>query len=560
MAAQILEQSHEPGYRLLRAAVEQRNLAGRRGGERLGEGAAGGLGIDRDTCLRAVADAAARRVEDAAQADGVTGVVQHPKVGDDVTDLPAFVEPHPADHLVGDAGADEDLLHGARRVIGAVENGHVVVREVTAIDQFIDLGGHEPGLVVLVVGDVADDRLAVPGVSPQFLLPPARVARDHRVGRREDGLRGAVVLLQQDRGGVGEVALEVLDVADRRTPEGIDRLVGVAHHAQFRGRYAVVFHSGVGAAHPDQLAHQHVLGVIGVLVLVDQDVAEAPPVVLGDLRVALQQRHRLADQVVEVQRVGRPQPALVLGVDLGDDPGEVIGGLVQGGRRPAGSDQLVLEVGDRVGQQPRRVPLDVDAHIAADHQQQPAGVVGVVDGEVRVQPVQQRGLIAQNPHTGGVKRRHPHIPRPRADQGGHPLAHLRGGLVGERDGQDLPGADVAGRQQVGDAAGQHRRLTRPRTGHDQQRGTLVQDGPVLLGIESVEQSGLVVGRLNSHDAPNLPPPPDAPLRRHARGWHTLGRAQHAAIFPRVPVHGARGDVAAQRHSPAVRHRTRGSSV
>ena len=57
----------------------------------------------------------------------------------------------------------------------------------------------------------------------------------------------------------------------------------------------------VGGAHlagvvraADQLADQHVLGVVRVLVFVDQHVPEAAPVVLGDGRVGLQQRGRSA--------------------------------------------------------------------------------------------------------------------------------------------------------------------------------------------------------------------------------------------------------------------------
>ena len=57
-------------------------------------------------------------------------------------------------------------------------------------------------------------------------------------------------------------------------------------------------------ARPTELADQHVLRVVGVLVLVDQHVPEPPPVVLGDVRERLQQVHRRHDQVVEVQRVG----------------------------------------------------------------------------------------------------------------------------------------------------------------------------------------------------------------------------------------------------------------
>ena len=246
--------------------------------------------------------------------------------------------------------------------------------------------------------------------------------------------------------------------------------------------------------------------MVGVLVLVDQDVPEPPPVVLGDLRKGLQHSDCLADEVVEVQRVGRAQPALVLAEDLGDDAGQLLLGLRRLGRGLLGADQLVLEVRDPVGQQPRRVPLGVQAHVLADHQQQPARVVGVVDREVGVQPRQQRRLVAQDAHAGRVERRHPHRPGPRADQLHHPLAHLGGRLVGERDGQHLPDADVAGGQQVGDPPGQHGRLARPRAGDDEQRRALMQHRLALLGVEPFEKLvGRRVGYVHTHVCPNLPP-------------------------------------------------------
>ncbi|GHJ05903.1 hypothetical protein TPA0907_02700 [Micromonospora humidisoli] len=132
------------------------------------------------------------------------------------------------------------------------------------------------------------------------------------LARVEDGLGGAVVLLQQDGAGVGEVPLELQDVADSRAPERVDRLVGVADHAQLgRGE-------PLGAG--DQLLDQGVLRVVGVLVLVDQDVPESAAVALRDVRMRLEQVHRRHDQVVEVQRVRLPQPPLVERVRLGQRP------------------------------------------------------------------------------------------------------------------------------------------------------------------------------------------------------------------------------------------------
>ena len=57
--------------------------------------------------------------------------------------------------------------------------------------------------------------------------------------------------------------------------------------------------------------------MVGVLILVDQNVTEAVMVVLGDGRVSAQQLDRAADQIVEVDGVRHGQTMLVFGVDDG---------------------------------------------------------------------------------------------------------------------------------------------------------------------------------------------------------------------------------------------------
>ena len=281
--------------------------------------------------LGPVADAALGDVEDASQVDRVGGVGEDPQVGQRVLDLAALVEPGAADHLVGQADSHEDLFERPGLRVGAVEHRDVPGLHPGGVAELVDGLGDEGGLVVLVVADVADDRRAVAAVGPEVLLAPLGVLGDDRVGGLQDGLGGAVVLLEQDgpRGRV--VLLELHDVADRRAPEGVDRLVGVADHHELGGvDGGTVAHRHTGAAcgTTHQLADQLVLGVVGVLVLVDQDVAEPAAVVLGDVGEGLQDVDRRHDQVVEVERVGLPQPALVAGVGLGEHP------LLVGALRP----------------------------------------------------------------------------------------------------------------------------------------------------------------------------------------------------------------------------------
>ena len=123
----------------------------------------------------------------------------------------------------------------------------------------------------MLVGELGEPhRLAAGDFGPELLRPPFAIALDHRVGGGEDRLGRAVVLLELDHLGLGEVTLEVEDVADVGVAEAVDRLVLVADDHQV----AVLF--------GEQL-QQPVLGVVGVLVLVDEDVAEGAAPALARL-------------------------------------------------------------------------------------------------------------------------------------------------------------------------------------------------------------------------------------------------------------------------------------
>jgi hypothetical protein len=346
---------------------------------------------------------------------------------------------------------------------------------------------------VCSVSGVPDDLLPRAGLAPQLLRLALSVPGDHRVGGGQDGLGRAVVLLEQDRAGRRVVAFELHDVADRRAPERVDRLVGVPHDAQF-------------PAGADQLLDQDVLRVVGVLVLVDEHVPEPVPVLLGDLRPGPQQPDGRHDQIVEVERVRLAQPALVQLVRLGEQAlCRAVGPVGERVR----VHQLVLEVGDLRRQRPGRIALGVEIELPADQLHEPAGVIGVVDREARLQPGGPV-LGAQDPHARRVERRDPHEPGPRADQRGHPLLHLTGGLVGERDRQDLGRVDVVGRQQIRDPVRQDSRLARAGAGHDQQRRPDVGHGGPLPVVEAGQHPIGVAGEqrrgTGGHGLRRLPRP------------------------------------------------------
>ena len=64
-----------------------------------------------------------------------------------------------------------------------------------------------------------------------------------------------------------------------------------------------------------------------------------------------------------------------------------------------------------------------------------------------------------------------------------PFCHLTGGLVGEGDGQDIPGTDAAVVNQMGDAVGNDTGLARACAGQDQKRPFAMQHGHFLGRVE-----------------------------------------------------------------------------
>jgi hypothetical protein len=78
---------------------------------------------------------------------------------------------------------------------------------------------------------VHNDGQAALVLRPEALLLALAVDADDMAGRIEDVLGGAIVLLQVDDARIGEVALEVEDVAQVGGPPGVDLLVGVADDA-----------------------------------------------------------------------------------------------------------------------------------------------------------------------------------------------------------------------------------------------------------------------------------------------------------------------------------------
>ena len=156
----------------------------------------------------------------------------------------------------------------------------------------------ELALLVLVFAAHQLGPAAFGPPGPEVLGVTLRGSGDHLVGRVENGLRAAVVLLEGDDGGAGEVRGEVEDVADGRGPEGVDGLGVVPDHREILSSRA---------KHLEDLGLQDVR----VLILVDQNAVEASPDGAGGPAVG-QQAVPEKQQVVVVE-----DALLALAIDIG---------------------------------------------------------------------------------------------------------------------------------------------------------------------------------------------------------------------------------------------------
>ena len=454
---QVIHEAHELGVLLDRGGAQTRDIGGLAGGSKEGDAVCGrvighhGLGLGPDTALGFVQNTAHVHV--------VIGVAQGAQVRQGVLDFLTLVEAGATDHAVGQAGTHEHVLEGSGLRVGAVEDCDVTGLHAVLIGKAVNFTGDEACLGVLGFGDVTDNFRARAGGGPQLLGATVGVAFDDRVRRRKDVLRGTVVLLEQDRVGVRVVLLEVRNIADIRAAEGVDGLVGVTHDGQLgRGHgvrvgAAVSRRLRVGA---DQFTHELVLGVVGVLVLVHEDVAELAAVVVRDFGELLQQEDGTANQVVKVEGVGGAQTLRVDGVDLRD--GLLVGVIARhAGCVRFGADQLVLERGNAVAHGLGGELLSVQVELFNDEAQQALRVGRIVDGEGGLQ-TQRGGLTAQHAHAEAVEGRDPHVLGARTNQRLDTFTHFGSSLVGEGDGENLAGGRAVGCEQVGDAVGEHASL------------------------------------------------------------------------------------------------------
>ena len=153
-----------------------------------------------------------------------------------------------------------------------------------------------------------------------------------------------------------------------------------------------------------QQPQPQVLGDVGVLVLVDQNVAELLLVVIGDFSIVAEQGQHVQQQIAEIAGVERAQPLLVIVIEGQCQPVDGVGAL--GGGNAIGREPAILPALHDAREQARRQLLGVDLAGLGQLLDQPQLVIGIKDAEAGLQ-ADQLGMAAQHPCADGMESPHP---------------------------------------------------------------------------------------------------------------------------------------------------------
>src|SRR6266436_7743962 len=181
-----------------------------------------------------VAEAALGYVDDALEGKVVGLGTDAAQIGERVADFGALIETQAPDHPHGQPEGEETILELAHLKRRAHQDGDLVERMAVALQVF-DLLADDAGLLLGVPGGGHRHLLAGLALRTQRLAEPAFVVSDEMRGCGENMGGRAIVALQADHLGSGEVLLEAQDVVDLGAAPAIDRLVVVADAADVLG-------------------------------------------------------------------------------------------------------------------------------------------------------------------------------------------------------------------------------------------------------------------------------------------------------------------------------------
>ena len=190
-------------------------------------------------------------------------------------------------YLIRNVLLSESLLYAAALGVGAVENGKIAVSGTGLVNLGHYRRCNQKRLLLFRVG--LKELYLLPDIPLGIALlgNPALVLLYDGIGGVDNSLGRAVITLQAEHPGIRIILLEIEDILDSGSAEGIDTLGIISHY-----RYVLVI-LGQGP-------QNHILQIVGVLVLIDEYKLEFGLDLGKSLRVVSQKAVSVQQDIVEI--------------------------------------------------------------------------------------------------------------------------------------------------------------------------------------------------------------------------------------------------------------------
>ena len=367
--------------------------------------------------------ASGRIVDDPLEPQIICPVIDDTQIRQHILYFGTIKETGAADNAIRNTVALKGIFQSVGLGIGAIQ--HRKIPEILSLGKCDYLTGNIVGLCSLVLRLVNGDGISLTVAGPELLSLSAQIVGDYRIGGIQNRLGGAVILLQTDGSASLVLLFKIQDIFDGCAPEAVNTLIVIAHNAD-------IFIS------PSQQRGEQILHMVGVLILVHQNIAEFSLIVSTDIFVLLQQLYGHKDDIIKVQSIVFPEPLLILHIGSCHVLRTDIPGLFSPFQHLFSGNHVVLFPAHSPQHIAGGEGLFVQIHVPDDFLHHPFRIRRIINGKAAgvAHPL---NIPAQDPAASGMEGHGPDILRFRPQQDCQALLQLIGGLVGEGDGHNAPG-------------------------------------------------------------------------------------------------------------------------
>ena len=220
------------------------------------------------------------------------------EIGNYILYLLALIERQATIYAVWEATFPECLLKDTRLCIGAVQNCKIAIPKSLAVTQGLNLVGHDLSLFKIGIGRIERKRLSVATFREDILFYLFAILCYKAVRRVHNHSCRTVILLQFEYSGTAISFGKTKDIANVGSTKRVDALRIIAHHTNSLARLG-------------QLPHNTSLHIVGILELIDQNIAETLHILFAHLGMVVKKTIGIHQQVIKVHCIGKTAPLAV---------------------------------------------------------------------------------------------------------------------------------------------------------------------------------------------------------------------------------------------------------